>query len=241
MKKAILLCALLVIHLSGELTQADSLTIVYPPEKNAFHDAAAAIIREAYKKIGTEVVFKTYPAERALQISNSGDADGELVRIDNISTTYTNLIKIPVSHVVAEQMAFAKGSIIEINGWESLRPYKIVFHKGYKAAELGTKGMDVLLVGHDKQAFLMVDKGRRDVVVANRFTGLLVIKEMNLNEIVMLTPPVQVDPLFHYLHKKHKALVPQITAMLRKMKHEGKFQEIYKQFQVFPLTSLTHN
>jgi polar amino acid transport system substrate-binding protein len=240
MKKAILLFTSLVICLSGGLTQAESLTIVYPPEKNAFHDAAAAIIRGAYKKIGIEVVFKTYPAERALQISNSGDADGELVRIDNISTAYTNLIKIPVSHVAAEQMAFAKGSRIEINGWESLRPYKIVFHKGYKAAELGTKGMNVLLVGHDKQAFLMVDKGRRDVVIANRFTGLSVIKEMNLNEIVMLTPPVQVDPLYHYLNKKHKAMVPQITAVLREMEQEGKFQEIYKQFQVFPLTRLTH-
>jgi len=64
---------------------------------------------------------------------------------------------------------------------------------------------------------------------------------MNLNEIVMLTPPVQVDPLYHYLHKKHKALVPQITAVLREMKQEGKFQEIYKQFQVFPLTGLTLN
>jgi hypothetical protein len=37
----------------------------------------------------------------------------------------------------------------------------------------------------------MVDKGKRDVVAANRFTGLLVIKEMNLNQVVMLTPPVQ--------------------------------------------------
>lgn len=241
MKTTILLFASLVIFLSGELTQAEPLNIVYPPEKNAFHDAAAAIIRDAYNKIGTEVVFKTYPAERALQISNSGDADGELVRVDNISTTYTNLIKIPVSHVVAEQMAFAKESKIEIAGWESLRPYKIVFHKGYKAAELGTKGMDVQLVGHDKQAFLMVDKGRRDVVLANRFTGLSLIKEMNLNRIRMLIPPVQVDPLYHYLHKKHKALVPQITAVLRKMKEEGKFLEIYRKFKVSPLTSLTHN
>jgi polar amino acid transport system substrate-binding protein len=117
----------------------------------------------------------------------------------------------------------------------------VVGHKGYKAAELGTKGMDVLLVGHDKQAFLMVDKGRRDVVIANRFTGLLVIKEMNLNQIEMLIPPVQVDPLYHYLHKKHNALVPQITGILRKMKQEGKFQEIYKKFEVSPLTNLTHN
>ena len=66
-------------------------------------------------------------------------------------------------------------------------------------------------------------------------------KKMNLNQIVMLIPPVQVDPLYHYLHKKHKALVPQITAILKKMRQEGKFQEIYKQFQVSPLTSLTHN
>jgi len=29
--------------------------------------------------------------------------------------------------------------------------------------------------------------------------------------------------------------------VLREMKQEGKFQEIYKQFQVFPLTGLTLN
>ena len=48
-----------------------TLTIVYPPEKNAFHDAAAAIILEAYKRLNIEIVFKTLPAERALQSSNS--------------------------------------------------------------------------------------------------------------------------------------------------------------------------
>ena len=71
----------------------------------------------------------------------------ELVRIKGIDKKYTNLIRIPVSHVQAEQMAFGKSGGIKINGWESLKPYKIVFHRGYKVAEQNTIGMKRLIVG----------------------------------------------------------------------------------------------
>ncbi|MFP6869955.1 MAG: hypothetical protein VCE91_11520 [Nitrospinota bacterium] len=139
--------------------ETKSLTLVYPQEKNVFHEAAAAaIIREAYEKLGIQLIYKTYPAERALRTSNQGRADVELVRIKGIDKKYTNLIRIPVSHVQAEQMAFGKSGGIKINGWESLKPYKIVFHRGYKVAEQNTIGMKRLIVGIDRSAFLMVEK-----------------------------------------------------------------------------------
>ena len=82
------------------------LTFVFPQEKNAFHNAAAEIIRQAYATLGITVVYKTYPAERALMMSNRGLSDGELVRVKGIEANYPNLIRIPVSHVTADQMAF---------------------------------------------------------------------------------------------------------------------------------------
>jgi polar amino acid transport system substrate-binding protein len=208
--------------------ETKSLTLVYPEEKNAFHEAAAAIIREAYDKLGVQVAYKTYPAERALRISNQGRADGELVRIEGVDIKYTNLIRIPVSHVQAKQMAFGKRGNIKINGWESLKPYKIVFHRGYKVAEQNTIGMNRFIVGSDRSAFLMVEKGRMDVAVANLFTGQKLIEELKLKKTIMLSPPVQVDPLFHYLHRKHESLVPNVTARLRTMKKSGRFEEIKK-------------
>ena len=96
------------------------LTFVFPEEKNAFHDAAGEIIRQAYAALGIAISYKTFPAERALQMSNRGLSDGELVRIEGIEGKYPNLIRIPVSHVTAEQMAFATDASLKIDGWQSL-------------------------------------------------------------------------------------------------------------------------
>jgi polar amino acid transport system substrate-binding protein len=209
-----------------------TLTIVYPPEKNAFHDAAAAIILEAYKRLDIEIVFKVLPAERALQSSNSGGVDGELVRIAGIDERYPNLIRIPVSHVTAEQMAFGRDATIVIDGWQSLAPYKFAFHRGYKVAEKNTEGMNRHRTGTDEATFRMVAAGRMDLALANRFTGEKIIDDLGLDNVVMIRPPVQVDPLFHYLHNKHAGLVPRITAVLSRMEVDGEIDTIRSRYGV---------
>lgn len=209
-----------------------SLTIVYPNEQNAFHDAAADIVASAYRKLNIRIVYKTYPAERALSLSNKGIADGELVRIIGIDAKYPNLIRIPVSHVTAEQMVFAARPDIKVSGWPSLEPYRIVFHRGYKVAERNTIGMNRFIVSNDQAALKMVSKGRMDVAIANRFSGLDTIKELKLDSVRIVTPPVQTDPLFHYLNVKHRTLVPRVTKILLGMKADGVFDEIMAKHQV---------
>ncbi|MFP6736073.1 MAG: transporter substrate-binding domain-containing protein [Rhodospirillales bacterium] len=212
--------------------QPSSLTIVYPNEKNAFHDAASEIVCQAYQEMGIKIKYKSFPAERALLLSNKGAADGELVRIKGIDAKYTNLIRIPVSHVTAEQMAFAKKPGIKISGWLSLRPYRIVFHRGYKVAERKTKKLNRFIVSNDQAAFKMVSKGRMDVAIANRFSGLDTIKKLKLGSIIMLTPPIQSDPLYHYLHVKHRALVDRVTAIFKRMKANGAMDRILAEHKV---------
>jgi polar amino acid transport system substrate-binding protein len=224
--------AIVITLLFSNLVAADphTLTIAYPPEKNAFHDAAAAIIRKAYQKLGIAIVFKTLPGERSLQLSNDSVIDGELVRVAGIAKLYANLIRIPVSHVTAEQMAFGRDATIVINGWQSLAHYKLAFHRGYKVAEENTKNMNRYETRTDQAAFRMVASGRMDLALANRFTGEKVIRDLKLTNVVMLRPPVEVDPLFHYLNKKHAELVPQITAVLRRMEADGEIKAIRQRY-----------
>lgn len=214
------------------VASATSLTIVYPNEKNAFHDAAAEIVRAAYKEIGIDVVYKTYPAERALQLSNKGISDGELVRIEGIEAKYPNLIRIPVSHVTAEQMAFGTDASVRISGWPGLKGKRIAFHRGYKVAESNTIGMNRHIVSSDTAAFKMLSAGRMEIAIANRFSGQKMIRELGLKNVVMLVPPLQANPLFHYLHKKHAALVPKITAAMQRLKTSGQMAEILKKLKV---------
>ncbi|MBL6864056.1 MAG: transporter substrate-binding domain-containing protein [Rhodospirillales bacterium] len=154
------------------------------------------------------------------------------MRIRGIETNYPNLIRIQISHVTAEQMAFSTNSQIKILGWPSLKPYRIVFHRGYKVAELNTVGMNRFIVSNDQAALKMVLKGRMDIAIANRFSGLDTIQELKLNGIKMLTPPIQSDPLYHYLNAKHKSLVPQVSKILGRMKWDGGMNKILSNHNV---------
>ena len=220
---------------------ADTLIIGYPEEKNAFHGAAAEILREAYSKLGINVKFRTFPSARSLQLSNDGVIDGELVRIAGIHGQYPNLIRVPISHVQAEQMAFSRNPDTPIHGWISLKKWRLVFHRGYVVAFDNTHGMNVQLVNNDIQAFKMVEYGRADIAIANRFTGLKILQELGVNDIQMLTPPVEVNPLYHYLNKKHENLVPKITTVLQKMRASGRFIKIYRRYKVEPLRETKAN
>ncbi len=165
--------------------------------------AAAEIVLSAHSKLNVEIMFKTFPAERALRMSSAGKADGELVRVEGIDAKYKNLIRIPVSHVMAEQMVFATNPDLKVSGWKSLVGRSIVFQREYKVAEKHTVGMDRYLVPDGKTALLMLEKKRKDVAISNRFTGQKIIRDLRLKRVHMLVPAGQIDPLFHYLHVKH--------------------------------------
>ena len=190
------------------------------------------ILTEAYNRIGFNLYIKRLPAERALIFSNEGQTDGETNRIKGINKKYTNLIMISAPVNYFEAMVFAKDLIPTIDGWDSLRPYKIGIRRGSKYAEKGTKGLNVDEVATYKQAFKMLSIGRIDVCVASRLSGLLVLKELNLTGIKMIEPPLEKTYLFHYLHNKNKYLVPKINNVLVKFQEEGLIEEIRNQYIV---------
>jgi polar amino acid transport system substrate-binding protein len=78
----------------------------------------------------------------------------------------------------------------------------------------------------------MVASGRMDLALANRFTGEKIIHNLGFDRIFMLKPAVEVDPLFHYLNKKHAGLVPEITAVLRRMEMAGEIDAIKRRYGV---------
>ncbi len=212
--------------------QTTSLVIGYPAEKNDFHDAAAEIIRVAYEKLGVTVKYKAFPAERSLIMSNNGQSDGELVRIAGLTVKYPNLIQIPFSHAVVEQMAFSINDGLEVFGWKSLSPFKITFDRGFKVAERNTVGMDVYPVSSHETAFRMVKNGRMDVAIANRFTGTRVLLKSEFDTVTMIEPPLQVSPLYHYLNERHKYLVKPVTEILEKMSRAGEIDAIKTRYNV---------
>lgn len=187
---------------------------------------AERVMREAYLRLGFALEVQAMPGERSLISANSGETDGELYRKIDIDKSYPQLIRVPVPLQTYEIVVFTKAEPFKIDGWESLRPYKIGFVKGIKIIEEKTVGMHAESVATMHQAFTKLDRGRSDLVLANRVTGLASLRAHQFRDVKVLLPPLASFFVYHYLNKKHEALVPKLTEVLKSMEHERTLQRI---------------
>lgn len=222
-----LICFLVCAVLSLGTIHAKTLILSATEGERPTQKAAEIVISEIYEQLGITVVIRYYPGERALTLSNKGKTDGEVVRIAGISKIYPNLIQIPVATGSSEASVFSKNFDFPVRGWESLQPYRVGILRGSKFAEMNTEGMDRTIGINANSLFRMLYLDRVDVVVAVRLNGLVTLKRMNLhNTIRDLKPPIIKGDYFHYLHKKHEALVSEVTELMERMKEDGSLQEL---------------
>jgi len=188
------------------------------------------VLTEAYQKLGVKLEIIDYPAKRALLMSNSGDIDGEVMRIEGAENDYPNLIRVKPQICAMESRVYVKNKKLQFEGWHSMKPFIIGIHRGHLYAAKGTRGMNAVEVDTDDQLMLMLDKGRLDLVVSQVPDALRSIIKFNLTEIHSLDPSISNFPLYHYLHKKHVDLIPEIEMILKSMVNEGRMEVINHEF-----------
>lgn len=226
-RRAFLGCAVLGMLPARALAQA--LPVMHLSTLDGNDPAATVselVLREAYRRLGREVAVHRLPGERALMYANSGKMDGELYRKLGLERQYPNLVIVPVPLLTFELVIFSRGTSFVVNGWDSLRPYTIGFVRGNKIAEENTKGMRVEPVPNLEQAFSKLVKGRTDLVLSHRASGMAVVRSLKLEGITMLQPPLAAFPAYHYVNVKHAALVPELTRVLKQMQADRTIERI---------------
>ena len=186
------------------------------------------ILREAYQRLGRAVTVHRLPGERTLMYANEGRMDGELYRKLGLDREYPNLVIVPVPLQTYELVIFTRGTSFPVNGWESLRPYTLGFVRGNKIVQENTRDMKTEPVPTLSHAFEKLNMGRTDLVLGHRASGLAVVKSLQLDGITILEPPLASFPVYHYVNKKHAALVPELTRVLRQMQADRSMERIQK-------------
>jgi len=127
------------------------------------------VLAKAYGKLGIDITIQELPGLRALIYANEGLTDGELFRAKGIEDEYTNLVQIKVSINTVDVVVITKSIFFEVNGWKSLKPYKIGIQSGITFIESSISNMEGLKVNRVKnisQLLGMLENERIDVVVA---------------------------------------------------------------------------
>ena len=184
------------------------------------------VLRRAYQQLGVGVVVDGFPAARSLLWANSGQADGELCRMQGIDLIYTNLVRVPLPIHFFEVVAFGWQREVDIRRWSDLRPYRLGVIIGMVNEENKTRGYRVEPVPSIEQALRKLALHRTDYVIVNRVTGLFWMRQLGLQGEFTVSVPLERLELYHYLHLKHAALVGPLSAVLQGMARHGEIQAI---------------
>ena len=130
-----------------------------------------AVVEEAYRRAGIPVEFQGFSASEALRMSNSGEVDAELQRIDGISNTYEHLVKVPIPVNLIQGVAYSKKYRFPVRGWHSLRPYRLGIVRGIVFAEQQTAGMTRVLYDNYAELVEALRKDEVEVGVMIKFEG----------------------------------------------------------------------
>jgi len=186
------------------------------------------ILRTAYAKLGITVEFVDVEAKRALALSSAGDVDGEIQRVAAVAQQYPTLLQLKPAINYIEPAVFTTGLDFAVDGWSSIKDYQVGIVRGVGSSEAGTKGMaNVHRATSLEDLVRMLDRDRFDLLVTDLFSGRIEIKRQNLaSRIHPLLPPLERIYIYHYLHERHRALVPRVEAVLREMSDSGELERL---------------
>ncbi len=192
------------------------------------------IAREAFRRAGVELKLVKLPAERGLINANAGIDDGDMVRIAGLEKQYPNLIRVPEKLTDWVFVAFSKDRSIPAN-WTAIRQRSVGLIKGWKIFERAVNGAERVTTADDpEQLFRLLQLGRIEVALYERWLGLVLARKLGAKDIHPLSPPLYRREMFIYLHHRHAALAPKIAEALRAMKREG-FYERARREKLMPL------
>jgi polar amino acid transport system substrate-binding protein len=191
------------------------------------HDLFDHILSEAYARLGYEIELQGYPAERALLMANDGLVDGEAGRASQVERYYPNLIRVPTPLYVSRVVVLTTEEGIDpARGWGQFENRRTCIRNGYKFLESRVRGENRHMVSsYEKMVDLLRNK-RVEVGFAEYFDILPTLDKVGMDGMRMLGEPMAVNPMYHYLNRRHADLVPKIDAVLRDMAAEGRLKAV---------------
>ena len=207
----------------------EKITLVLPRKPDSFLAKWLNMIyTEAFKRLNMEFEYKYTSPQRCMFLSDSGKVDGELWRVYDYSSEHPNLIRVEESPFSNRFCAYATAPDIKLSGWESLRDtdYKVEYRRGQKKTHEKLPGIvkpeNLSTINHWTHGMNRLIAGRTDIYVDIEWTINEALKSDEFKDSnIHIVGVMEIIPSHAFLHKKHKQLVPKLSAVLKEMKNEG--------------------
>ena len=180
----------------------------------------------AFQRAGVRAVVREVSPERSAVLANEGKTDGDVGRSSGLEKTYPNLVQVPEPIFLYAPTAFSYQRFDVSAGWDSLRAHTVCIRRGLRQTEQRTRDMRRHVLADEATMLRMLAAGGCDVAVMERNNGLARAAMAAEPPLLRLLPPMEVMPLYIYLHKSHASLVPRVAAALKQMRADGTMQRL---------------
>ncbi|WP_233081222.1 substrate-binding periplasmic protein [Rheinheimera soli] len=176
------------------------------------------LMDKAYQQLGYQMVLIVMPLERSAHESNKGQIlDAELSRTAQAADMLPNMLRVevPIGHI--RITAFSRNPKLKIERWQDLSAFRVDVLRGIYLAKVNMQDQEYTEVNTISQAIQRLLSGRTDVVVALGDETEWQLKQQKNHGIYTIAPDLAKTEIFHYVHERHAALVPQLEAALRQL------------------------
>lgn len=199
-------------------------------EKAPSAELASRILAVAYAKLNIPINIVPLPANRALVMAVSGEADGDIMRIAVLDGRYPSLIQVPYPLLRGELRAATLDT--ELRTWDraALADRSFAIRRGVVIAEATLAGLNVTTVEDPRQFMPLLERGRVDILVLSEIAGLPPLQPEVWDSLNVLDGAVAHFTLHHYLHRRHANLVRPLADTLEQMDASGETAAIISDF-----------
>lgn len=225
---------------AGAKQYTRTIRLTVPIHMSSYHSRFLGLIyNEAFARLGYGVELHALYPERRLVESNSGRMDGEAGRIrfdSDLAAKYPNLLRVTEPLITVTFAAFATDADIRLNSWKDFGSRNLVvgYPRGIKLVEKRLSShvdeQNIYKVVQLRQGLRMLRRGRINVLIDVKVSVEHLLGEAEfIDSGIVLAASLEVLPVFPYLHKKHRSLVPKLAAVLKSMKQDGTYDRLVEE------------
>jgi polar amino acid transport system substrate-binding protein len=194
------------------------------PQNDGFQDL---VVKEVFRRLGLNARVERYDASaRALINANENIDHGVAMRIRGLEKKYPNLVIVDEAIVENDFVAYSNGLDLVTDDWQSLEPFVISHIHGWLIFERNVKSdHPVQKVKSPTQMFSMLEKGRVDIALYERWQGIYLAKQSGM-KVSVHEPPLATVKMYMYIHKNYRHLAVKMARALKEMKSDGSYQSI---------------
>lgn len=195
----------------------DTLTFAAMPG-NPLNQVGVPLIRDVYAELGIRIQVREVPPARARAMLRDQQVDGVIARPAGLNRQIPNAVPIEVPLTQLQLVAFARND--GVTGLRQGGHYRLGLLRGV------TSGLDALpvepiLSNTTEQMMELLARNRIDVAVDSDLVGAYFIQKNGLKDLRIVSAPLKIVPVYHYLESRHRALAPQVRRILERLSQSG--------------------